>query len=141
MDMRFVASAGYDLYGGGAGVSVGGRGTIEFEPLTWQLVAIPIQYGFWSTALHRHEHDGVTTAKFKNYVLDQIEDLYGIGKVEVANAYLGDIQAFYSFIPGITPENSVHNFQLVYTDNDSEEISGFWVKSLHTAIMIISWGE
>ena len=138
-DIRFIASAGYDLFKSTGGVG-NGSGTIELEE-NWNLVAVPIRTGWWDSITHTHVHDGVTVATFKNYILDQIEDLYGADKVEVANAYLGDNQFFYSFIPGVTPESSPNNFQLVYIDNDSEEISGFWLKSLHTNTMTISWGE
>ena len=138
-DIRFISSSGYDLFGG-SGTSTGGSGTIELES-NWNLIAIPIKYGWWDSTLHKHIHDNSTISTFKNYVLDQISDIYGTGKVEVANAYLGDNQFFYSYVPGVTPDSSPHNFQLVYLDNTSEEISGFWIKSLHSGTMSISWGE
>lgn len=140
MDIRFVASAGYDLFGGGVGATVGGKGSIELEP-GWQLISIPIQFGYWDATNNLLVHDGTTVAKFSNYVLAQIEDLYGTGKVEIANTYTGDAQAFYSFVPGVTPDSSPNNFQLVYADGDNEEISGFWLKSLHSTTMTIDWGE
>jgi hypothetical protein len=81
-------------------------------------------------------------AKFKNYVLDQITDLYGTGIVEVANTYPGDLQAFYSYVVGSTPESSPHNWQLVYDDGGNKEISGFWIKVIGPAApYLISWGE
>jgi hypothetical protein len=85
-------------------------------------------------------HDDITVAKFKNYILDQIEDLYGVGKVEVANTYVGDVGAFYSYVVGSTPESSIHNWQLTYDDGSYQEISGFWIKTTVSG-MIISWGE
>ena len=139
MDIRYVASVGYDLFGGFAG-EFGGKGSIELEP-GWQLVSIPIKFGYWNDSTHTFVHDGTTVAKFSNYVLSQIEDLYGTGKVEVANTYTGDAQAFFSFVPGITPDSSPNNFQLVYTDGSNDEISGFWLKSLHSTTMTIDWGE
>jgi hypothetical protein len=140
MEIRTISSAGYNLWadiceeGGGVG-----SGSIELE-LGWQLCAIPIQYGYWDSSSHQHVHDDITVAKFKNYILDQIEDLYGVGKVEVANTYVGDVGAFYSYVVGSTPESSIHNWQLTYDDGSYQEISGFWIKTTVSG-MIISWGE
>jgi len=137
--MRYQSWAGYQL-APAESISSVGHGTIELEP-GWQLISIPVRQGYWSVAEHKHIHDGITTAKIKNYVIDQIIDLYGANKVEVCNTYIGDVQAFYSYIVGVTPESSPHNFQLVTVDGDNEEISGFWIKSLNTISMEIVWGE
>jgi hypothetical protein len=76
MDIRFISWAGYDFKGCPEVTSSGiGSGSIQLE-YGWQLVAIPIEYGYWSTATHEHVHDGTTRANFANYVKDQIEDLY-----------------------------------------------------------------
>ena len=117
-----------------------GKGSIQLEQ-GWQLISIPVQYGFWSSSTHELVHDNSTVAKFKNYVLDQIQDLYGTGHVEVANTYTGDQQAFFSYVVGSTPESSPHNFNLIYQDGESYEIAGFWVKSTNPNPMIIEWGE
>lgn len=117
-----------------------GKGSIQIEQ-GWQLISIPITYGYWNQTTHSLVHDDVTIAKFKNYVLDQIEDLYGTNNVEVANTYTGDQQAFYSYVVGSTPETSPHNFNLVYEDGVNMEISGFWIKSLSTIPITITWGE
>ena len=97
--MRYIAWAGYDLAEcAGATVSgIGGSGSIQLEQ-GWQLIAIPIIYGYWDSTLHEHVHDEITTAKVENYVMDQIEDLYtnvsgttasGVEEiVEVANTKL-----------------------------------------------------
>jgi len=114
------------------------KGTIELEK-GWQLCAIPIKFGRWSINQHKHIHDN-TIAKFKNYVMDQIDDLYGTGKILVANTFTGDNQYFYNFVPNLTSENSVNNFNLVYNDNSSYEVMGFWIKSLSPTPLIISWG-
>jgi hypothetical protein len=141
MNILCLASAGYNLWPCDATTSgIGGYGTIEIE-YGWQLTAIPITYGFWDSVEHKHVHDDTTIAKFKNYVLDQITDLYGPGIIEVANTYPGDLQAFYSYVVGSTPESSPHNWQLVYDDNVNKEISGFWIKSLSISPITISWGE
>jgi hypothetical protein len=141
MDIRFISTAGYDLYGYTETSVSGGLngGSIEIE-YGWQLIAIPVEYGYWSTATHEHVHDGVTIAKMKNYVVDQIDDQYGIDKIEVANTYTGDNQAFYNYVYGSTPESSQHNFQLIYQDNIHSEVSGFWLYSLSVTPMTIVWG-
>jgi len=143
VEIRTLASKGFDMWssvvtisGGGSGF---GNGTIQIEP-DWQLCAIPVDYGYWNTTAHRHVHDNTTTAKFKNYVLDQIDDRYGTGLIEVANTYTGDAQQFFSYIPGSTPESSPNNFQLIYDDNGNQEVSGFWIKSLAAFSFTISWG-
>ncbi len=140
MDVRLVAWAGYELkdYTLISGTGIGG-GSVELEE-GWQLVSIPVEYGYWSTATHSHVHDGATRAKFKNYVLDQINDTVGSGLVEVSNTYVGDVQAFYSYVPDVTPDSSEHNWQLVYDDGIHREISGFWIKTLSGTITIV-WGE
>ena len=153
MDMRYIAWAGYDLAEcAGATVSgVGGSGSIQLEQ-GWQLIAIPIIYGYWDSTLHEHVHDDITTAKVENYVMDQIEDLYtnvsgttisGVEEiVEVANTYTGDAQEFWSYVVGLTPTSSHHNFQLVYNDSGSHEISGFWIKIIDpNGPYLITWGE
>ena len=72
MDVRFTAWAGYELKAttivSGTTSSGMGSGSIEIEP-GWQLLAIPIQYGYWDNVFHIHVHDDITVAKFKNYVL------------------------------------------------------------------------
>jgi len=104
-------------------------------------VSVPIQHGYWNSTTHAHVHDDVTIAKFENYVYEQIEDLYGTGNVEVANTYLGDVQAFWSYVVGSTPTSSPHNFQMVYEDGPHYEISGFWIKMTTTSGLVITWGE
>jgi hypothetical protein len=141
MEIRLISTHGYQLWTCDTTTSgIGGYGSIQLE-YGWQLVAVPIVSGFWSTIEHKHIHDDITIAKFKNYVLDQITDLYGSGVVEVANTYLGDNQFFWNYVPGSTPETSNHNFKLVYNDSGYFEISGFWLKSLSMIPIVITWGE
>lgn len=148
MNMNYIAWAGYDLTccGEDATCTGIGSGSIQLE-YGWQLCAIPVEYGYWSTATHSHVHDGTTRATFANYVKDQIEDLYatvsGIETiVEVANTYLGDNQFFWSYVVGSTPSGSPHNFQLVYDDGIHREISGWWIKIIGPAApYLITWGE
>jgi hypothetical protein len=143
MEIRTLAAAGYSLWeaecvASGTGI---GSGSIELE-YGWQLASIPIGYGYWDSTTHAHIHDDVTVAKFENYVLDQITDLYGSGVVEVANTYLGDVQEFYSYVVGSTPPSSKHNWQLIYDDGIHREVSGFWIKIIGgSAPYVITWGE
>ena len=142
MDMRYLGSSGYQLWMEEEVTTSGitaSSGTLQLEQ-GWQLVAVPIQYGYWSTSSQSHVHDGSTIAKFKNYILDQIEDVYGSGQVEVANTYIGDNQFFYSYVVGSTPESSPHNFQLVYEDGEHVEISGFWIKVTAASGIVVRWG-
>jgi hypothetical protein len=155
MNMNYIAWAGYDLTCCGQNATVSGicdgSGYIQLE-FGWQLIAIPVIHGYWDDTTHAHVHDDVTVAKFENYVLDQIEDLYtnvsgttvsGVEEiVEVANTYTGDEQAFFSYVVGSTPTGSPHNFQLVYDDVGYNEISGFWIKIINAgAPYNITWGE
>ena len=142
MDMRYIAWAGYDLAECDTTASgIGGYGSIQLES-GWQLIAIPIMYGYWDDITSEHVHDDVTVAKYENYVQAQIDDLYGPDIIEVANTYTGDQQAFWSYVVGSTPTSSPHNFQMVYGDGIHQEISGFWIKVIGpSAPYIITWGE
>lgn len=144
MEIRTLVTKGFDLWSPkivSGGMEGFGKGTIQLEQ-GWQLVSVPVLFGYWSSVSHEHIHDGTTVAKFKNYILDQITDLYGAGVVEVANTYTGDQQIFYSYVVGVTPESSPNNFRLVYNDNENYEISGFWINVIGpSAPYIISWGE
>jgi len=116
------------------------HGFIQLE-YGWQLVAVPVKYGYWDNNTHSLVHDDTTRAKFKNYIVDQIEDLYGPGSVELANTFTGDNQAFYSYVVNSTPDSSPHNFNLVYEDGPYLEIAGFWIKSTSSGTMLVEWGE
>jgi len=116
---------------------------IEIEPNRWQMISIPIRYGFWDTTTHDLVHDDVTIATIKNYVADQIEDVYGVPAstmIEVFNTYIGDIHKMYNYVPNITIENSEHNFPLAYIDDGRVEYVGMWVKSIHPTTFTIKWG-
>lgn len=121
-----------------------GYGQIEVEPNRWQLVSIPIKYGYWNSTQHKHIHDNTTIARIQNYIVDQIEDIYGVNcntMIEVFNTYIGDNNFYYNFIPGITDPLSIHNFELAYQDGSNLEYTGFWIKSIHPNNFIIKWGE
>lgn len=125
-----------------------GYGLIEIEE-GWQMITVPIKTGYWDKISHKHIHDGITIAKIKNYIIDQIEDKLGIDAnlaIEIANTYTGDNQFFYNYIPGFTKDNSEHNFKLVYSDltnegKEAQEYTAFWIKSIHTEPFSIEWGE
>lgn len=143
MNIKYISTQGYDLYPCEVTTVSGqpcGPGSIQLE-FGWQLIAIPQGYGYWDNTTHAHVHDDVTVAKFENYVLDQITDLYGTGVVQVANTYVGDNQFFWSYVVGSTPTSSPHNFNLVYDDGSFREISGMWIKIIGgSAPYTITWG-
>lgn len=143
MDIRPIVSR-YDLWSPQVITTTSGsnfgKGQIDLE-YGYQLVAVPVEFGYWNSELHTHIHDGVTVARFENYIYDQILDLYG-SVVEVANTYTGDNQAFNSYVCGSTPTSSPHNFQLVYSDNGAKEIAGFWIKITgQEGPYTITWGS
>ena len=118
-------------------------GTIEIEPNRWQLVSIPIEYGYWDNINHKFVHDETTPAKIENYVIKQIEDIYSVScntMISVFNTYIGDRNVYYNFIPGVTDPLSIHNFNLAYQDGNNTEYTGFWIKSIHNTSFIIRWG-
>lgn len=117
-------------------------GSIEIEPNRWQMISIPIQYGYWDTSTHKHVHNSYI-AKIKNYVIDQIEDVYGVPSetmVEVINTYVGDNHKMWNYVCGTTIDQSEHNFPLAYIDGDNIEYCGLWVKSIHPETFTITWG-
>ncbi len=143
-DLRYVAWAGYQLT---KDSNVIGKdyGILEIEP-GWAMLAIPIHYGWWDKVEHRHVHDGVTVATIKNYVVDQIEDVYNVQAsimVEVFNTLVGGQGNYWNFVPDITNESSPHNFLLEYKDQDvdSYEVTGFFIKSIYQSTFELKWGE
>ncbi len=119
-------------------------GTIQIEPDRWQLIAIPIQYGYWDNVLHKHIHDDITISRIHNYIIEQIEDIYSVPAdtmIEVFNAFIGDVNKYYNFLPGVTDPLSEHNFELAYQDGVHLEYTGFWIKSIHNTPFEIIWGE
>jgi hypothetical protein len=116
-------------------------GTVDIEPMVWQLIAVPSRYGWWNSTTHALVYDN-TIAKVAEYVIDQLEDLYGTGCVTICAAFPGDVNAFLSFNPASTPRNSVHNFDLMYLEEDmSFETNGFWLKSNNMDPMVLSFTE
>jgi len=120
-----------------------GSGEIQIEANTWQLISIPVRYGYWDMSQHKLVHDGVTVARIKNYFFDQIEDKYGdpANFIEIANTFFGDEGYYRAYIPGVTNPNSDNNFPLAYVDGARVEYTGFWVKSISSSDIVIEWGE
>lgn len=144
MDIRPMITRGFDMWSPQTITTTSGsnfgKGSIQLE-YGWQLVAVPVEFGWWDSVSHTHIHDSITVARFENYIYNQLLDLYG-DVVEVANTYTGDNQAFSSYVCGSTPTSSPHNFQLVYTDNGAKEISGFWIKIIgQDGPYVITWGK
>lgn len=116
---------------------------IEIEPNRWQMVSIPIRYGYWNKTAHEHVHDDVTVARIKNYIIDQIEDVYGVPAntmIEVLNTYIGDTNKMWNYVCGVTIDASEHNFPLAYIDGTKVEYCGIWIKSIHPSLFNIQWG-
>ena len=111
----------------------------------WQMVTIPIQYGYFDKQRGILIHDNATLAKIKNYVMDQIEFIIGYplnSFIEIAKCYTGNENAFLSYIPGLTKDNSFNNFYLAKDDATGLglEYVPFWIKSLYTEPIVINWG-
>lgn len=132
------------------------NGTVLVQAGVWQLISIPVKYGYWDGSVSPPQitDDGMTIARVNEYVVEQLEDKYGVGVVEAVNTYFGDIDMFYNFVPGTTVPGSPagsplgspytpnpHNFELTRVDGSYEEITGFWIKSAHGADMVLNWGE
>jgi hypothetical protein len=116
---------------------------IEIEQNRWQMVTIPIRYGYWDNTIHDHVHDDTTIATIKNYIVDQIEDTYGVPAktmIEVMNTYVGDAHKVHNYVCGVTIDSSEHNFPLAYIDGSKVEYAGIWVKSIHPTPFSIKWG-
>jgi hypothetical protein len=116
---------------------------LTIEPSRWQMVSIPIRYGWWDSINHLHEHDDITVATIKNYIIDQIEDTYGVPAetmVEVINTYVGDVHKMWNYVCGVTIDSSEHNFPLAYMDGTNTEYCGLWIKSIHSTSFTIRWG-
>jgi len=90
-------------------------GTIKIQNNVWQLIAIP-----------RSE------SKVKEYFCDRLADKYNANAsdmIEVCSAFFGSENKFRSYIPGVTKATTSNNFPLIYSDDNSEEVTGFWVKT------------
>jgi len=119
-----------------------GLSEIEIEANRWQMVAIPVKYGYFDTVSGEVKSSTTVRAKIYNYVVLQLETIYSDdfeNLVEIINTYIGDNDFFYNYVPGFTPENSEHNFPLVFEDGTRQEIVPFWIKSKVAFNMILKW--
>ncbi len=146
MDPRIISAKGYNLWPCTATTSgIGGYGTIEIEP-GFQMISTPVVYGYWDTSAHIHVHNTSTVATVYNYIDQQISDLYSVASntmVEVYNTLVGGQGNYWNFVPGMTNPASPHSFQLSYYDSGSgsQEVTGYFIKSIHSTTFTISWGE
>lgn len=145
MDIRSLSTKGYNLWGETCTDTGIGSGIIEIEP-GFQIVSIPITYGYWSVSSHTHVHDGTTPATIYNYVTTQIEDTYGVQArtmVEFFNTLIGGQGYYFTFFPNQTNPLGEYNFELSYLDSGTgyEEITGFYVNSIHHTTFTIQWGD
>lgn len=147
MEIRTLASSGYSLWEVESTTSSGiSSGYIEIEPNSFQMISIPINYGYWDSILHTHIHDDGTVATVYNYIIQQVEDIYSVNgdtMIEVFNTLVGGQDNYLNFVVGITNPASPHNFQLSYYDVgvSSYEYTGFFIKSIHSTTFTIQWGD
>ena len=150
MDLRYITTAGYDFFtepcteSGTTSSGIDG-GYIDIEP-GFQMISIPITYGFWNSTTHEHVHDGTTIATVYNYIVQQIEDIYGVNgdtMIEVFNTLVGGQGNYWNFVTGVTNPASPHNFQLAYLDPGAGgyEYTGFFIKSIYFTNFTIQWGD
>lgn len=134
---------GTSIYGGYDTLTVYG-GEIQIEENRWQMITIPVIYGYWDDVYHQIVNDNTTIATIKNYVFDQIGDIMGgpvQNYIQSAHTFIGDNNYFYNYFPGITNPLSTHNFPLSYVDGGRLEYVAFWIRSIHSSPIIIKWGE
>ena len=120
------------------------NGEIQIEENRWQMITIPVTYGYWDISLHQIINDNTTIATIKNYVFDQIGDIMSNpvqNYIQSAHAFIGDNNFFFNYFPVITNPLSSHNFPLSYNDETRTEYTAFWIRSLHTSPIIIKWGD
>jgi len=89
-------------------------GTIKIQNNVWQLIAIP------------RAQD-----KVKEYFCDRLASKYNAqasDMIEICSAFFGNENKFRSYIPGVTKASTSNNFPLIYSDEASDEVTGFWVK-------------
>jgi len=122
-------------------------GTIEIEPQRWQLIAMPVETGYWDSTSSTIVDDSSTIARVNNYIIAQIQDKYvGVGEsigdyVEIVNTYVGDINSFWTWNSASPPpDSSPNNFPLTYIDGSRKEYAGMWFKSVTADTLVIEWG-
>ncbi len=146
MNIKFLSSAGYDLFcepTTGSGVINGGY--VDIEP-GFQMISLPVTNGYWDTTTSGHIHETSTKATVYNYIVQQVEHVYGVpgeDMIEVFNTLIGGSSIYYNFKVGVTNPLDIHNFQLAYYDSGAGdyEYTGFFIKSVHPTSFKIRWGE
>lgn len=146
MNIKFLSSAGYDLFcepTTGSGIISGGY--VDIEP-GFQMISLPVTNGYWDTTTSGHIHETSIKATVYNYIVQQVEHVYGVpGKnmIEVFNTLIGGNSNYWNFAVGFTDPGSPHNFQLSYYDSEADdyEYTGFFIKSIHPTSFKIQWGE
>lgn len=111
--------------------NVPSRGTILLNSNVWQQIAIPVY-----------------DKNIKEEFCDRLAVKYNTDAsniIEICTAYFGSENKFRSYIPDVTSPNSSNNFPLIFTDRDSFEISGVWVKmkdlSSFGGTLLYEWGS
>lgn len=146
MNIKTLSSSGYNLWADDVSSDdCIGNGIIEIEN-GFQMIGIPIIEGWWNPVTHKHVHNDGTTANVYNYIITQIEDTYGVAAdtmIEVCNTLIGGQGSYWNFVPGVTNPLSPHNFQMSYLDSGagSQEVTGFFIKSIHPTSFTIKWGD
>lgn len=118
------------------------QGEIEIEPQKWQMIAIPVKYGYYDIVENTIKNSTTIRAKIYNYVIQQLEAVYNTQSenlIESINTHIGDSGYYWNYIPNFTPEASEHNFPLIYVDNSREEIVPFWIKTKVDFDLILKW--
>lgn len=146
MEIRTLPGAGYNLWADVCeeGEGIGG-GYIDIEP-GFQMISIPITHGYWNTTTSGHIHDDSTVATVYNYIVQQVEHVYGVPgntMIEIFNTLVGGSPIYFNFAVGVNDPGSPHNFQLAYYDLGASdyEYTGFFIKSIHSTSFKIRWGE
>ena len=107
------------------------RGTILLNSNVWQQIAVPVY-----------------DKNIKEEFCDRLAAKYNTDAssiIEICTAYFGSENKFRSYIPDVTSPNLSNNFPLIFTDGDSFEISGIWVKmkdlSSFGGTLLYEWGN
>jgi len=73
------------------------EGKIEIEPDRWQLISIPVKYGYYDIANNKLMRSKTIRATIYNYVVTQLESVYGNeikNLIRVINSYNSDSKNF-----------------------------------------------
>ena len=146
MNIKYISTLGYDFYCNPCPTVSGVAGGYIDVEQSWQMLSLPVKFGWWNSVTHKHVHDDITPATVYNYIIVQIEDIYGVNcntMLEVCNSLVGGQGNYWNFVPGVINPLSPHNFQLSYLDPNvgDYEYTGFFIKSIHSTSFTIQWGD